>query len=127
MLNEITKIVDQAKSLVNGLECDGSTRVMVYLLTQAHVKFDVMVGYIGLGDYEFDPHFWIETRIDNATYIIDLKSKMWLGDDADEGIFKKTETKTEYDGHPIQMKCDQHIFSILTMSSQFNHGLSHGN
>lgn len=86
-----------------------------------------MVGYISLGEYEFDPHFWIETKIDNETYIIDLKSQMWLGENADQGIFKKSETKTIYDGRPIQMKCDHRIFSILTMSSQINHGLSHGN
>jgi len=71
------------------LECDGSSSVLSYYMTEIGVEHKAYVGAVYLKNKKFEPHFWIEA----GDYIIDFKTKMWLGDDALQGVFLKSNLK----------------------------------
>lgn len=78
---EVLKLEDSA------VECDGMTWLISHALSAAKMEFTVMQGYV---KHEFKglvaPHFWIEMPLG---YVIDLRLRMWLGDDEQvpHGIF----------------------------------------
>ncbi len=116
--DRIQAIIDSviATGKVKKLECDGATKVINYLLTKDGITHKVMVGtatYIKEGaenHMAIQPHYWIE--IDDIT--IDLKSKMWFGDIALEGLFETAKSKIQYSGRQIQMQTGDVIYKILT-------------
>ena len=71
------------------LECDGSSSVLSYYMNEIGVEHKAYVGAVYLKRKKFEPHIWIES----GDYIIDFKTKMWLGDDALQGIFLKSDLK----------------------------------
>ena len=103
----ITKIINDVKDKVKFLECDGTTRVLNYLLDKNNIAHTVMVGSASKDDITIPLHYWI--AIDDMT--LDLKSKMWFGDDATEGLFK--ESNVSYHGNPISMNTPKIIYDIL--------------
>ena len=106
-INKINSIIDGIKSKLKFLECDGSTRVLDYLLTHNNIDHTVMLGTASLGEEEM-MHYWI--IIDDM--ILDMKSKMWFGDKAEEGLFKVS--KVKYEGKPIKLNKSKMMFDILT-------------
>jgi hypothetical protein len=56
-------------------------------------------------------HFWIELP-DGS--VVDYKSRMWLGKNAQQGVFKPNK-KTEYIGREVDLKVSKVIYEILTM------------
>lgn len=105
-IDKINKIIDSVKPKIKFLECDGATRVMDYLLTKNGIKHTVMVGKGSLGKVEV-LHFWIEIE----DMKLDLKSKMWFGDEATEGLFK--DSKVKYVGNPTELNVTDLMFAIL--------------
>lgn len=71
------------------LECDGVTNLLAYYLHKIGVEYEVFLGAVYLIDNTFSPHYWIESD----EYIIDFRTRMWLGYDALEGVFLKSELK----------------------------------
>lgn len=67
-------------------ECDGLTRVLHYVLTQAHVPHRVMMGQVRMGEATFAPHFWIELS-EVPHVVIDYRARMWVGAGAPHGVF----------------------------------------
>lgn len=106
-IDKINSIIEDAKNKIKFLECDGATRVFDYLLTNNNIKHIVMVGTASLEDKEM-LHYWI--KIDDM--ILDLKSKMWFGDEASEGLFKTS--KVKYNGKPIDLNTPELMYRILT-------------
>ena len=93
------------------LECDGSTRVLHYVFTKNGVKHKVMQGSVKIGKNKIIPlHFWLELPDGN---IVDYKSRMWLGNDVDEGIFKPK--KGTYIGKEIDLPMNETLYQILSM------------
>ncbi len=87
MKNNLFKlyIADRVSAVCKNYECDGTSRVIAYLLAQEQEEFRIVSGHVELGE-ERIPHMWIEWN----GYIVDFKSKMWLGPEASEGFFKES-------------------------------------
>jgi hypothetical protein len=95
------------------LECDGSTRVLHYVFTKNGVEHKVMQGSVKISKNKIIPlHFWIELPDGN---IVDYKSRMWLGNDVDEGIFKPK--KNTYVGKEINLPMNETLYQILSMQN----------
>lgn len=102
------------------LEAEGATKILSKYLYDADIKHEIKVGEIsevfdGKVEDSFFPHFWIETDIDGETYILDYKSRLWMDEDAPEGIFKKSKTGSfKYDGMTkmIPRKQIEELFKI---------------
>lgn len=96
------------------LECDGMTRVVTFLLTQAKVPHAVKTGYVKKGtDDGIDPHFWVELPDGK---IIDYRLQMWLGDapQIPHGIFNpKDFPAVEYAGRTIALPVPMFIYVAL--------------
>ncbi len=101
------KLIPYLESLIEAinnqnpnLQCDGFCRCMNYLLRQVGIEHEI---WLGIAKPLVQPenikqhvvHYWIE--IDD--YIIDAKSKMWYGEDATQGVFKKDTSNLEYIKH----------------------------
>lgn len=74
------------------LECDGMSRCISMLLSRDSIPHRVMIGkagVVGLGLIQ--SHYWVD--LDN-NYIIDMRARMWLGDDVrvPHGVFECKET-----------------------------------
>lgn len=106
-IDKINKIISDNKDKLKNLECDGATRVMDYLLTNNKIDHIVMIGEASFKD-ETIFHYWI--KIDDMT--LDLKSKMWFGNEVEEGLFKKSRVK--YKGKPVELNTTKLMFDILT-------------
>lgn len=101
------KLIPYLKTLINSinwhnpdLQCDGFCRCMNYLLRQAGIEHEIWLGVVkplvqSENVKQHVVHYWIE--IDD--YIIDAKTKMWLGEDATQGVFKKDTSNLEYIKH----------------------------
>jgi len=95
------------------LECDGLTRVLIYVLNQMRVKHSVYVGTILYGGKKMTPHFWIKLQDGR---IIDYRARMWLGDQKEipHGVFSlKKYPDIVYQGKQIPMKTDSLTFNVL--------------
>jgi len=114
---KISSNIEKAKKIVKNelwkikyLECDGATRVLHYVLTKNNVEHKVMMGSVKLNKNQIIPlHFWLELPDGN---VIDYKSRMWLGDDVEEGIF--IPEKNTYIGKPISMPVSEMVYMMLT-------------
>ena len=58
-------------------------------MSEIGVQHQAYVGAVYFKTKKFEPHFWIEA----GDYIIDFKTRMWLGKNALEGIFLKSDLK----------------------------------
>ena len=86
-IDELLELESQIISSCGRYECDGSTRVISDILNEKGIDHNVKVGTIAYGDKFFSPHFWIEIPKVKEVIIIDYKSRMWMGDEAKQGIF----------------------------------------
>jgi hypothetical protein len=109
---KIKEIVQKGAELAKHLECDGSTRILNYLLTKEEIEHQVWLGEISYGGEIMPIHYWI--RI--GEWYIDNKSQMWLGSDVDQGMFKRS--RALYDGDPVKMETSEMIFQILTSNTE---------
>jgi len=105
-------IVEKAKELAKYLECDGSTRILNYLLTENRIPHTVLMGEADYNGIHLPVHFWITS----GDYIIDNKSHMYFGEEVPEGMFK--ESPVTYSGAPVSMDTSKTIFDILTFDHQ---------
>jgi hypothetical protein len=84
------------------LECDGLTRVLAYLLQQAHIEHVVKIGNVSdtQTGAKFAPHFWIDLPDGRR---IDYRARMWLGDHEHipHGVFEPDKYPVNYDGQPV--------------------------
>lgn len=71
------------------LECDGTSNVLSYYLKMIGVKHECFIGSAYFLNEKVSPHFWIETE----DLIIDFKTRLWLGDDAPQGVMFKDDVK----------------------------------
>lgn len=109
---KLLEIINKAENLCANLECDGTTRVLNYLLTTNNITHEVKCGSLDMGNEHVPLHYWIELP---GETIIDLKAKMWLKNKkAPHGVFKKSDTKAVYSGETIDMRTSETIFKILT-------------
>jgi hypothetical protein len=97
------------------LECDGLTRVLVYLLSKEGVEHRAMQGTVWHNEKQegIPMHYWIE--LDGG--ILDFRARMWLGNtpDVPHGFFNPADTPCEYDGDSVDLQCNEMLFHILTM------------
>lgn len=106
----VEEIIDEVRNsnYFGFLECDGCTRVLDYLLTKNNVNHTCYMGKASFGKVSI-PHFWIKI----GDKILDLKSKMWFGEDAKEGLF--TDSPITYSGKPVALNTDERMYNILTI------------
>jgi len=106
----VEQIIDEVRgsNYFSFLECDGCTRVLDYLLTKNNIEHKCYVGEASLGKNSM-PHFWIKI----GKNILDLKSKMWFGEDAKEGLF--TDSPVIYKGKEVNLNTDERMYHILTI------------
>lgn len=75
-----------------GLECNGMSWSISYLLDKAVIKHDCMAGYVTRSAFNeaVAPHYWIDL---GDGWIMDLCLRMWLGDDdtVPHGVFHASE------------------------------------
>jgi hypothetical protein len=98
------------------LECDGATRVFVWLLREAEIPHIIKAGQLEVdGSATLWPHYWIE--LDDSGLIVDFKARRWLGESPDvpHGVFLLEEfPKALYVGDESRMLITKTIFDILT-------------
>lgn len=94
ILSEISK--------VDGLECDGFTRVAFTLLERNGIAATAFVGRLEVADGAIPLHFWLEVN----EFIIDYKAQMWLGGHADvpHGVMHRSRVAGLYQGDRIGME-----------------------
>lgn len=103
----IREIVEEAAKLTTRLECDGSTRVLNYLLNKAGIPHRVMVGDASYeGDY-LPIHYWIVVE----PFIIDNKIQMYFGNKVPQGVI--TDTPVIYEGDEVQMETSETVYKLL--------------
>ena len=110
-LEKSKKAIKKEINNIKFLECDGSTRVLHYALDNAGVKHTVKRGKVIGDEYVIPLHYWIELPDGN---IVDYKSKMWLGEKAQEGLFKP-KNNVSYIGESINLEVSKTLYDILTM------------
>jgi hypothetical protein len=85
-------------------ECDGMPRVIMALLAQNGIQYRAMGGYLAnVAMFEDDSvgrealagcaHWWIELP---TGHLIDYRARMWMGPDAQHGVFIKDPTDFDY-------------------------------
>ena len=110
--NVVAKELDKIKCL----ECDGATRVFHYVLSKNGIKHRVMVGSVKISKDKIIPyHYWIELP---DGHVIDYKSRMWLGESVEEGVFKPK--KGTYIGQETKLNMNETLYRILTMEGGGN-------
>lgn len=85
----IPEIKNVVAKYCSNLECDGTTNLLAYYLSEIGLEYKCFIGSVYFKESKFEPHVWLESE----DYIIDFKTKMWLGHEALEGIFTKIELK----------------------------------
>jgi len=86
------------------VECDGLSRVISALLLINGLEHTVRVGWLvdtqRLGTDPVSspwltecPHFWIELP---SGHIVDFRARMWMGPDAQHGVFLRHVSRLEY-------------------------------
>lgn len=110
--DRIKEIVKNCEELAQYLECDGSTRILNYILNKNGIPHEVYVGEISYRGQLIPIHYWI--RI--GEWYIDNKVRMWLGEDVPQGVFKRTPVL--YDGEHVHMETSDTIFHILTYKTE---------
>jgi len=122
LATELTRQYDK----LTYLECDGLTRVLHTVLTDANVGHMVCLGKVSYQQPEFaltlvvEPHLWIELEgSDGDCVIVDYRLRMWLGEAATvpHGVFDPVEYSgmIEYAGKPIYLSLlDKSVFQVMT-------------
>ena len=96
-LTESIKAIVCPAEKYESLECDGMTRVLAYLLTQAGIEFITYEGRLQTAQQEV-LHYWIEIPYQSGKatkYLtVDLRARTWLShgmkdDDIPHGVFKQ--------------------------------------
>lgn len=119
MTDNIIKICEQGESLSKQLECDGTVKVLHYLLKQNNIPHKVIQGEVidDLNEDAIPLHFWIEI----GEYLVDYKARMWLDNNAPNGVFKRKDFPYYiYNGDEININVSTLIFKILTEVKQMN-------
>ena len=109
-----SEIIQSAAQKCSKLECDGTVKVLHYVMSEHGIKHFVFQGYVDrISTKDTIPlHYWI--KLPN-NYIVDYKCQMWLGEDAPNGIFNaKDFPDFIYHGHLVELKVPQIIYQILT-------------
>jgi len=94
------------------LECDGFSKVVSYILDQNGIRHYRVVGDIIAPDGSTMYHEWVELP---GNKIIDYRARMWFGNSAPHGIFKKNNTR-DYTYNPkgeYTNKVSEFIFKLL--------------
>jgi hypothetical protein len=92
------------------LECDGTTKIISYFLDENNFEHKTFIGEIIRTENNeitdsFGPHQWIEMSIGNEPIIIDFKSRIWMGEDAPQGINNKNNLENfYYKGEPFYIQ-----------------------
>jgi hypothetical protein len=93
------------------LECDGTTRVLDYILSINNIAHTVYVGYVYGTMFILPLHYWIE--LPDST-IIDYKLRMWAGSEAPEGFFTLYRNKEfTYVGEATELNTDKKVYEVL--------------
>lgn len=101
------------------LECDGLSRVISKVLTDAEIKNQLHIGQVKHQNTKkiVSPHYWIELQLQNYIYVIDYHCRRWLGDSNEipHGCFLSSEySLTIYKGKILYEKAiTSKIFNIL--------------
>jgi hypothetical protein len=98
------------------LECDGMTRVISTLLNRDGVAHTVRCGRVrGPGD-GIDLHYWV---VLTDGRIVDLRARVWLGDDAPHGVFKPDQDYEYITRRNLGLSfvCSSFVFFALTCES----------
>ena len=96
------------------LECDGLARVIVYLLDQNKIPYQLYVGTVSVNNVEFPIHYWVV--LDNGHYL-DYRLRMWFRNEKNvpHGIFNIEDVPhVQYNGTPIEMSVSDVLFTVLT-------------
>jgi hypothetical protein len=107
------QIIEATAAKCGHLECDGTVRVLDYVLNEHGIKHTCFAGPVVNERREIliPLHYWIVLE-DNRT--VDYKCRMWLGDKAPNGIFnQKDYPDFIYSGSVIDMKTSKLIYQIL--------------
>ena len=110
--------VKKFEHLLEGLECDGASRIIQYKMRRTGLY--AQKSYIEYGD-ELIPHYWCQFYTANDIIIFDYKSKMWFGDKALQGIFTMADAfhnGVNYDGIDVKFN-DEHT-KLLILSQNIN-------
>jgi len=106
---------------IKGLECDGLTNVLSFVLTLLGIEHKKRKGWITvstLSEPTQIPHFWIEL-VDGR--IIDYKARSWMGEDKNipHGIFELSDyPEAKWYNHYTIIDKETHpaVFDALTRS-----------
>lgn len=117
MSPDTKEIIENAASQCENLECDGTVKVISYLLNENHIPHKIMRGYVKVIENKvvvdsIPLHFWIELP---EGLVVDYKAQMWLGNSAPNGIFKFSDYPNYvYKGIEVKMEVPKIIYQILT-------------
>jgi hypothetical protein len=112
---KLTQLLDEYDSLP--LECDGFTRVVTYLLSQAGIEHKVFAGRCRVGTKVVAPHFWIRS----GRWTIDYRLRMWAGQNAPHGVFAVSWfPSVKYEGEEIDLPVPKVVFEILCQTGETN-------
>jgi len=124
-INKVTELTRRYNNLTH-LECDGLTRVLHTVLTDANVGHLVCLGKVSYSGHLPDerslvePHLWIELGSDSeGLLVVDYRLRMWLGDypTVPHGVFNPVEYEpiVEYHGEPIALPLlNKAVFLFMT-------------
>jgi hypothetical protein len=108
---DLEKFIYSEAAKCEKLECDGAARVLHYSLDKNAIPHYVFFGKVTFGSETIPAHFWI-VLADGR--IVDFKAKMWLGDNAPNGIFSPDETSAIYSGRVVELSVSDFMYSVLT-------------
>lgn len=91
------------------VECDGMTRIIAHLLDKNGIQHVVAGGLLKDLQRIRDPlvapdekcgvnHWWIELGFD---YIVDFRARMWMGPEAEHGVFIPSGKRFDYRIHDL--------------------------
>ncbi|MEO6302526.1 MAG: hypothetical protein ABIP51_05080 [Bacteroidia bacterium] len=113
-MTENNKIIYAAANKCKHLECDGTVKVLTYIMNENGIKHSVFMGTVEkISNDDIIPlHFWIELP-DGMT--VDFKCRMWLGKDSPNGVFNKKDFPDYvYKGEAVNMPVKKIIYQVLT-------------
>jgi len=88
----IPEIQNVVNKYCSNLDSDGTTNLLAYYLSEIGVEYQCFIGSVYFKEFKFEPHYWLESQ----DYVIDFNIKMWLGPEALEGVFTKSELKRSH-------------------------------
>lgn len=125
---DVEDVIRKELSNISGLECDGATRIFDYALTKKKIPHKVYQGQVLKRTKKgwkivIPLHYWIVLS-DNR--IVDYKARMWIDDNAPNGIFETNKEKNGfvpvelmeylYKGQEIKLNTSKQVYDILCLS-----------